>query len=915
MSQTKRLNKKRFTFLMFLIPTIVVVLLIPYLVHAQAGDAVVSLLGAILIPVISFIGKLMTVVIRLLISIAQYNDFINSAAVSKGWIIMRDIFNMVFIIILLVIAFATVLKIEKYSYKRLLGGLLLAAILVNFSKLICGVIIDFAQVLMLTFVNAFKAVGEGNLAEMLGLKDLINLDPEVDPVTIAKEKISALFLGLIMSIVALIVVTIIMMIFLFRIIILWFIVLLSPIAFMASVLPYFQKYSRQWWDKFVAQVIIGPVLAFFLWLSFSIVQETQETPSQGGLYQTVAPPGSEGAEKLLEDTDLRATVSGAGKPQYVLNFVIGIAMLIGSLMVAQQIGVVGGKMAGSMVGKMQAVAKGAGKLGLKGVDRSVEKIGKATVRGLGHVTGVKGFQRFQGVSYDIAKDALRQRKQEKERQRRSTLEQAAAPIAQGLDRNLDPGVWAKRTGDLLHKSKGKIEKATREKEKIDVKIEKIDVDLDMEKTNLGELNQEKQERADLVEQLHSDSIPTIQPAMKDEEKERIKAWREKVKDITEKVEEETGVKYDIKTKQGRKQLEDYLKGKATDSDNLIADSKKKITDLQAEKDPLAEQSREQANIISTEKYRPGVFGISERERLPLAEIEARKRQAEKTKDVLLTTNGEEGLLIEELKKSIARDDGDRAIASLELLTKVNGHNTLMLDHSVQDQVRKLIGEKFTKTDDEGNNLAIEDFNKQPVNMPAIRLFYEHIAKDISRLNDYEAARAVSRIGSIGGLSGNFSMPGIAHIDPLTGLPKFGGIVQKEDGGLDMDERWAAITKFKANQIEPQTFWKQAHSSTFATEDKDGAGGHLHAGGRAYLSNVSGKDIAQMIRMRDDTLTRLNKPEIIVDIRNFADDISKGLIKGISKQQAVMVNTFANTLIDLKTQPDIKSAKPSPTQKS
>ena len=275
----------------------------------------------------------------------------------------------------------------------------------------------------------------------------------------------------------------------------------------------------------------------------------------------------------------------------------------------------------------------------------------------------------------------------------------------------------------------------------------------------------------------------------------------------------------------------------------IPDSEKKISDLQAEKTPLLEQSREQANIISTEKYRPGVWGISERERLPLAEIEARRRQAEKTKDVMLTTNGEEALLIEEVKKSIARNDGDRTIVSLELLTKVNGHNTLMLDHSIQDQVRKLIGEKYTKTDAKGNNLAIEDFNKNPVNMPAIRLFYEHVAKKIARLNDYEAARAVARIGSIGGMAGNYAMPGRAHIDPLTGLPKFGEIIQKEeDGSLDMGERWAAITKFKANQIEPQTFWKQAHSSTFATEDKEGAGGHLHAGGRAYLSNVSGKDI-------------------------------------------------------------------------
>ena len=853
--------------------------------------------------------------IRLLLVVVQYNDFINSTAVSKGWIIVRDVFNMFFVLVLLVIAFATVLKIEKYSYKRLLGGFLLAAVLVNFSKLICGIFIDLAQILMLTFVNAFKAVGEGNLIQMLGIESLMNLRKEVGGQDLDKEIVGALLLGLIMTIIALFVVGIITIIFVFRIVILWFLVLLSPLAFMASVLPVFQKYANQWWEKFTSQLIIGPVLAFFLWLSFAMV-------SEGDVYKNVIREGSS-QEKQIEGviteeklggeagagaSKLAASASEAGKPQFVLNFIIGIAMLIGSLMVAQQMGVAGGKLAGAAVGKMQAVAKGAGKLGLKGIDRTLEKTGKAAVRGLGHVTGSKGLQGFQGISYNIAKDALRQRKQEKVRQRKNILERAAAPLAEGLDRNLDPGVWAKRVGDTIYKSKKKTREATKKKDEIDMEIKDINVKVDLEKTNLEHLNQEKDNTARLEGKLSGSPILDIKKGMSTQEindeiarkKSLMDELRVEAKEAAKKTGEDEEY-YNINTVAGRLHLKYYLKKKSTGIDDKISDTKKKRTDLQAEKGSLTEQSREQVNIISTEKYRPGVLGISERERLPLAEIEARKRQAETNKDVMLTTGGEEALLIEELKKAIARNNGDRAIASLELLTKVNGHNAMMLDHSIQGQVRELIRKKYSKTDEQGNNLAVKDFDEQPVNLPAIRLFYEHIAKNVARLNDYEAARSISRIGAIGGMAGNYAMPGIAYIDPLTGLPSFGGIVQKEDGGLDMDKQWATTTRYRANQNEPQTFWRSSHSSTFATEDKEGAGGHLHAGGREYLANISGKDIAQMIRMRDDTLTRLNKKEVIVDIRNFADEISKGLIKGVNKQQAVLVNTFADRLIQLKTE--------------
>jgi len=391
----RKLDKKRFILLNVLFLFIFIAFLFPQKVFALD---IPFILSGLLIPIISGLGKLLATLINLLITVAQYNTFINSAAVSRGWIIIRDICNMFFVIVLLVMAFSTVLNIEKYSVKRLLGSFLIAAILVNFSKLICGVLIDASQILMLTFVKAFSAAAEGNFITMLGLDKILMLNASE---TISdNEVIGSLILGFIMTVVALVVIGIMTMILVFRIVILWFLVLLSPLAFVTSILPELQKYSGQWWQKFTSQIIVGPVMAFFIWLSLVVVSGNASGTSLLSIsaddekFQTLEQVQEfQDSDKIFTVEEIlnmgpTATVSEAGQPQYVLNFIIGIAMLVGSLMVAQQMGVVGSKMAGNAVTKMQAIASGAVKAPFTGLKKTAKFLGAEGVRELEAATKI-----------------------------------------------------------------------------------------------------------------------------------------------------------------------------------------------------------------------------------------------------------------------------------------------------------------------------------------------------------------------------------------------------------------------------------------------------------------------------------------------------------------------------------------------
>jgi len=89
--------------------------------------------------------------VDLLISVMSYPININMPAVNAGWAVIRDLCNNFFIVILLAIAVGTVFRLPSYRYKEALPKLLVAAVLINFSKMITGIAIDISQIIMLTF--------------------------------------------------------------------------------------------------------------------------------------------------------------------------------------------------------------------------------------------------------------------------------------------------------------------------------------------------------------------------------------------------------------------------------------------------------------------------------------------------------------------------------------------------------------------------------------------------------------------------------------------------------------------------------------------------------------------------------------------------------------------------------------------
>ncbi|MCX6793171.1 MAG: hypothetical protein NTY12_04045 [Candidatus Falkowbacteria bacterium] len=358
-------NHKLSSSLFPIILLVVLFVFFPRATHAvDLMNGVTSVVGLIVYAFVWILGKILIVLINLVIWVATYNDFINAKAVSNGWVILRDLCNMFFVLILLVIAFATTLNRESYAMKALLPKFIIAAILINFSKLICGVIIDFAQVIMLTFVNGFRDIGGGNLADMLGITSMLGMDQNSQ---CAKDITSWTIMGtfvlaLLYVLVATVVITVILFVLVMRMVMIWIYVVLSPMAWLLSVLPATQKYANQWWQQFAEAVSTGPILAFFIWLSFaSVTVGMKGTEIMPNTPKPSAAANEAGyIDKGLNNVgDPCAGNSENGTPDSMLKFVISIGLLMGGLMVTKQAGGAIGGIAGGGLSKITNAAKGA----------------------------------------------------------------------------------------------------------------------------------------------------------------------------------------------------------------------------------------------------------------------------------------------------------------------------------------------------------------------------------------------------------------------------------------------------------------------------------------------------------------------------------------------------------------------------
>lgn len=328
---------------------------------------VIAGLGAIIHSLVSVFFWLASMLLELAFSLEK---FTTAGVVKMGWGLTRDLVNLFFVLVLLVIAFATILRIESYGAKQLLRNLIIIALLINFSLVICGAIIDSSQIVTHFFYDEVRgANGVGaRIASALKIQKVSEINPEAS----APEKIAAglggvfmmifsILMGIILILAAALAVGIGAFFLISRIIALWILIILAPIGWFCSILPGTKQYAKQWWNSFLKWVIFAPVYAFFVWLAVKIGEAGAFTGIIDQEMENIV--ATQGGWKTAFSALLSA-------PSLVLQFFVILGFLYAGLIVAQKTGAYGADGAVKMAKMAGVGAVGlTGKLGQRAVLR------------------------------------------------------------------------------------------------------------------------------------------------------------------------------------------------------------------------------------------------------------------------------------------------------------------------------------------------------------------------------------------------------------------------------------------------------------------------------------------------------------------------------------------------------------------
>ena len=330
---------------------------------------VMGMLTSFVLVLCEVLGFLILILVDFLVKITQYNNFVKAYPVRVGWPIMRDTVNMFFIIVVLVSAFSTIVGYKDFHYKSVLPKLLLMAVLINFSKTLIGLMIDFSQVITLTFVNGFKQVAGNNFIQALHLGEVMKVsqgsdqmvheeggvvtiswgdNTSVDTMSVVSILAAAVFALWIMSI-SMTLLVIMIIFFLARIIILWMLLITSPVMFFAWALPgkmqkAFSAFTSDWWKRLSAALVGGPIMAFFLWLSLAMSQNYGELK----VYE------SSKSSELTQQNAIgkNAVITKIGQPDALANFIIMVAFMLMGVQTAVSMSREAAPQIGGLVGKV-----------------------------------------------------------------------------------------------------------------------------------------------------------------------------------------------------------------------------------------------------------------------------------------------------------------------------------------------------------------------------------------------------------------------------------------------------------------------------------------------------------------------------------------------------------------------------------
>ena len=230
-------------------------------------------------------------------------NILQESSIHKVWKVSMAVVNVVVILALLAIAFANIfhLNINTYAAKKALPGLVIGVVGANASWLLARFLVDVTGAVSIWAASIGTHGG--------GITSLIIWDfpiaigrallPLIETVILAVLGTS-LFIGGLPLTIALLVALIAFLYYAFliiafiialfkRIIILYFLIMVAPLAFVAYGIPNFQQYFFKWWDNFLRFLFVFPIILFGMAATVILTDTVGTKDLANPLYAFTAP--------------------------------------------------------------------------------------------------------------------------------------------------------------------------------------------------------------------------------------------------------------------------------------------------------------------------------------------------------------------------------------------------------------------------------------------------------------------------------------------------------------------------------------------------------------------------------------------------------------------------------------------------
>lgn len=251
-------------------------------------------IGWIVCPIMTFVGIMNDAAFGFLNNILGIQPaVVMSKAVNNAWSAFRDIANVAFVIAFMFIVYSQITGagISNYGVKRMLPRIVIAAILVNISFYICAIAVDISNIVGASVYDLFKESLSANINADISKSGWESVMGGILTAGVVGIGAILLVVAIFMAPMVLLAFGLVILILVARQAFVVLLIVMSPLAFVAYLLPNTEDWFKKWYKAFIAVLMVYPVVGVIFGastLAANVLSSVAADTEDGTLLQLIA---------------------------------------------------------------------------------------------------------------------------------------------------------------------------------------------------------------------------------------------------------------------------------------------------------------------------------------------------------------------------------------------------------------------------------------------------------------------------------------------------------------------------------------------------------------------------------------------------------------------------------------------------